>query len=350
MESVGMLAGGVAHDFNNALSAILAYTELGMRRISETDPLYKNLSGIQKAAKRSADLTKQLLAFARRQTVSPRVIDLNKTVEGMLKMIRRLIGEDIDLLWKPAKNLWPVKIDLSQMDQILVNLCINARDAISGVGKLTIETRNIVFDESYCAFHLECSCGPFAMLSVSDSGQGIEKENISHIFDPFFTTKQTGMGKGTTFKIYLPGVEDQSSVPIEKITTRSTKGQGEMVLVVEDQDDILEMSKDMLEELGYTTLTAQTPGEALRLAKTHGHNIQLLLTDVVMPEMNGRDLADKLTTLNPELKPLFMSGYTANVIAHHGVLDEGTHFIQKPFSMEELAVKIGEVLEHKPVE
>jgi CheY-like chemotaxis protein len=308
--------------------------------------------------------------------VSPRVIDLNKTVEGMLKMIRRLIGEDIDLLWKPAKNLWPVKIDLSQMDQILVNLCINARDAISGVGKLTIETRNIVFDESYCAFHLECSCGPFAMLSVSDSGQGIEKENISHIFDPFFTTKQTGMGtglglstvygivkqnggfinvysepgKGTTFKIYLPGVEDQSSVPIEKITTRSTKGQGEMVLVVEDQDDILEMSKDMLEELGYTTLTAQTPGEALRLAKTHGHNIQLLLTDVVMPEMNGRDLADKLTTLNPELKPLFMSGYTANVIAHHGVLDEGTHFIQKPFSMEELAVKIGEVLEHKPVE
>ncbi len=373
MESVGLLAGGVAHDFNNALAAILAYTELGMRGISSTDPIYKKLTGIQKAAQRSADLTKQLLAFARRQTVSPKVLDLNKLLGGMLKMMHRLIGENIELLWKPEAELWPVKIDISQMDQILVNLCVNARDAISGVGKLIIETRNMVFDESYCALHPECVCGQYAMISVSDNGHGIKKENISHIFDPFFTTKQVGMGtglglstvygivkqnngfiyvyseleKGTTFKIYLPRVEDKLIGSTTKGTSQLKRGQGEMVLLVEDQEDILEMTKEMLICLGYEVVTARSPGEALRKAKDHNHEIKLLLTDVVMPEMNGQDLVKRMVSLNPDLKYLYMSGYTANVIAHHGVLDEGIPFIQKPFSVKNLAVKIKEVLYHK---
>ena len=314
---------------------------------------------------------RQLLAFARKQTISPKVLDLNDTVSGMLKMLQRLIGEDIDLAWLPGHGLWPVKIDPSQVNQILANLAVNARDAIAGVGKVTIETDNVTLDEAYCADHKGFLPGQYVLLAVSDSGTGMPKEVLEHLFEPFFTTKGVGkgtglglstiygivkqnngfvnvyseLGQGTTFKIYLPRLQ---SGPLETKVEREpeTLPRGtETVLMVEDEDAILRIGKAMLEELGYTVLTATTPGEAIQAMEKQGREIHLLLTDVVMPEMNGRDLADHLKAINPGLKCLYMSGYTANVIAHHGVLDEGVVFIQKPFSTRELAVKVREVLD-----
>jgi CheY-like chemotaxis protein len=326
---------------------------------------------MQKAAQRSADLTRQLLAFARRQTVAPRVLALNETVADMLKMLRRLIGEDIDLAWMPGEGLWPVKIDPAQIDQILVNLCVNARDAISGVGKVTIETENVTFDEAYCANHAGFILGAYLLLGVSDDGCGMDKETLGRIFEPFFTTKGfgegTGLGlatvygivkqnagfinvysepgKGTSFRIYLPRFEGETAEPQTTRTKETAKGHGETVLLVEDEPAILKMGRAMLERLGYTVLTAGTPNEALRLAEAHPGEIHLLITDVVMPEMNGRDLAVRIRANRPGLRRLFMSGYTANVIAHQGVLDKGVQFIQKPFSIEKLAAKVREAME-----
>jgi len=371
MESIGRLAGGVAHDFNNMLSAILGHAELAMMRCTPSEPIYADLKVIEDSAQRSADLTRQLLAFARKQTVAPKILDLNDTVAGMLKMMLRLIGEDIDIVWMPKPGLWQIKIDPSQIDQILANLCVNARDAISGVGKVTIETRNIAFDEAYCAVHPGFACGEYVMIAVSDDGCGISKEVLDHLFEPFFTTKEVGKGtgiglatvygivkqnegfvnvysepdKGTTFKIYLPRFMGEAMEPIAHSMTETPKGRGEMVLVVEDEPLILELSQAMLEKLDYAVLIAGTPGEALRQAKAHAAEIQLLITDVVMPEMNGRDLAKLISDIKPGLKCLFISGYTANVIAHRGMLDPGIHFLQKPFSMQHLAVKIRETLD-----
>ena len=371
MESVGRLAGGVAHDYNNALSVIIGFTELAMEKIDPAGPLHADLNEVLNAANHATDITRQLLAFARKQIVAPVVLDLNDNIETMLKMLRRLIGEDIDLAWLPGTSLWPVKMDPSQIDQILANLCVNARDAIAGVGKVTIETMNKVFDAAYCADHAGFIPGEFVLMAVSDNGCGMDKEILDNIFEPFFTTKDVGKGtglglatvygivkqnngfinvysepgKGTTIKIYLPRHEGEAAEIQGESTVEIPSGLGETILVVEDDLPILKLAHKILDELGYTVLTATTPSEALSLAEEHAGRIHLLVTDVIMPEMNGHDLANRLLFLCPELKCVFMSGYTRNAIAHHGVLDKGVNFVQKPFSKRELAKTVRKVLD-----
>lgn len=370
MESVGRLAGGVAHDFNNMLGIILGHTDMALDDVDPSQPLFTDLREIRKAAERSAQLTRQLLAFARKQTVAPKVLDLNETVEGMLKMLRRLIGEDIDLSWLPAAREGQVKIDPSQIDQILANLCINARDAIAGVGKITIETKNVVLDEAYCMDHAGFVPGEFVLLAISDDGCGMDKETLEKLFEPFFTTKELGKGtglglstvygivkqnngfinvysepgQGTAFNIYLPRHRDKAKPALEEVPAEPSDRCHETILLVEDEPSILNMTTKMLERLGYTVLASSTPDEAVRLAEAHSGDIHLLITDVVMPGMNGRVLAKNILTFHPNLKHLFMSGYTANVIAHHGVLDPGVNFIQKPFSRQDLSAKVREAL------
>ncbi|MBU0972192.1 MAG: PAS domain S-box protein [Proteobacteria bacterium] len=363
MEFVGRLAGGVAHDYNNALSVIMGYTELAMDKMDLADPLRDDLNEVLKAAKRATDITRQLLAFARKQTIAPKVLNLNENVESMLKMVRRLIGEDITLAWVPGANLSSVKMDPSQIDQILANLCINARDAISGVGKITIETKKATFDTAYCADHHGFIPGEFIMLAVSDNGCGMDKEILNNIFEPFFTTKDvdkgTGLGlstvygivkqnkgfinvysepgTGTTIRIYLPQHED-NAIDIQRHNTEDIpSGHGETIMVVEDDPSILKLAERILKELGYIVLTENRPKGAINRVKEHAGKIHLLLTDVIMPEMNGLELVNRLKSRCPALKYVFMSGYTADTIAHHGVLDKGMHFIQKPFSKENLA-------------
>ncbi len=372
MESIGRLAGGVAHDFNNMLQSILGHSDLALGDIEDDHPLHENLMEIRKAASRSAELTRQLLAFARKQTVSPIVLDLNDTVTGMLKMLRRIIGEDIELIWKPGANLWPVKIDPTQVDQILANLGVNARDAITGVGILTIEVENIFLDETYLDDHAGFVPGDYIRLSVSDDGCGMDKDVLRNIFDPFFTTKEVGKGtglglatvygivkqnngwinvysepdKGTIFNIYLPRAPYKTKALPPKKDAKPAKGT-ETVLFVEDDDSILQLGAAILKRFGYTVFTARSPGEALSLVRKQTGTIHLLITDVVMPGMNGRDLRNKIAALRPEIKVLFMSGYTANIIAHQGILESDVHFLQKPFSVNNLAAKVREVLEKK---
>jgi CheY-like chemotaxis protein len=349
---------------------ILGYSELALNQVEADQPMYSALQGIQQAARRSADLTRQLLAFARKQTVAPKVLDLNETVASMLNMLRRLIGENIDLAWLPGESLGSIKMDPSQIDQILANLCVNARDAIGEAGKVTIETNNVFLDEAYCAGHAGFVPGRYVLLALSDNGCGMDRETLSHLFEPFFTTKEMGKGTGlgmatvygiikqnngfinvysepglgTTLKMYLPRYVAKGDWLPEPEAAKPAATGHETILLVEDEPMILEMTKVMLQHQGYNVLPAFSPGEAIRLALDHAGEIHLLMTDVVMPEMNGRDLARNLLSLYPDLKRLFMSGYTANVIAHHGVLDEGIHFIQKPFTMQDLATKIRNVL------
>jgi PAS domain S-box-containing protein len=370
MESVGRLAGGVAHDFNNMLGVILGNVELVMEQIGPNEPIAADLEEIRKAAERSADLTRQLLSFARKQTVAPQLLDFNQTVEGMLKMLRRLIGEDMDLAWRPGDSLDPVFIDPSQVDQILANLCVNSKDAIAGTGKITIETSNVSFDEAYCADNAGFMPGEFVMLAVSDNGCGMDAETRSCIFEPFFTTKEVGKGtglglatvygavkqnsgfinvfsepgRGTTFNIYLPRHTAKSAPRPERHLEPAPAAIGETILLVEDEPTILQLTSRMLIGTGYTVIAATTPGEAIRLAREHQGRIDLLITDVVMPEMNGRDLARNIMLIYPDIKRLFMSGYTANIIAHHGMLDEGVHFIQKPFRKNDLAANIRKII------
>jgi PAS domain S-box-containing protein len=370
MESVGRLAGGIAHDFNNMLGVILGYSELVLERVEAGQPMYSALQGIQQAALRSADLTRQLLAFARKQTVAPKVLNLNETVAGMLSMLRRLIGENISLAWLAGENLWPIKMDPTQIDQILANLCVNARDAIGDTGKVTIRTDNVFVNEAYCAEHAGSVPGEHVLLTLSDNGRGMDRETLSHLFEPFFTTKEMGKGtglglatvygiikqnngfidvysepgQGTTFKMYLPRYVAKNERLSEPESTKPTALGHEIILLVEDEPMVLEMTAAMLEHQGYTVLPVISPGEAIRLAREHAGEIHLLMTDVIMPEMNGRELANNLLSLYPDLKHLFMSGYTAEVIAHHGVLDEEVQFIQKPFTMQELAAKVRSVL------
>ena len=370
MEAVGQLAGGVAHDFNNMLQAILGYLDLVQDEIEPGNHIEPYLEEIKNAAERSANLTRQLLAFARKQTVAPIVIDLNESVEGILKMLRRLIGEDIELEWLPDTGLWPIKMDPVQIDQILANLCVNARDAIDGVGRIIIETKMVTFDETYCGMHPGLIPGDYVLLAVSDNGCGMEKENLGKVFEPFFTTKSMGQGTGlglatvygivkqnngfievysepahgTTFKIYLPRYTGLVVEIKQPGATETPKGHGETVLLVEDEATILKMTRIMLENMGYRVLSAGTPGEAIVLAAKHSGQINLLITDMIMPEMNGRDLAERLRITHPKMKCLFMSGYTANVIATQGVLEEGIHFLPKPFSIKALAIKVKETL------
>jgi two-component system, cell cycle sensor histidine kinase and response regulator CckA len=371
MEAVGRLAGGVAHDFNNNLQAILGYSDILISKLESGHPFSGYLDEIQNAALRSAALTRQLLAFARKQTITPEILDLNDTVESMLKMLRRLIGENIDLLWKPAKNLWPVKMDPSQVDQLLANLVVNARDAIDGVGKVTIETGMTDFDEDYCVTHIGFIPGRYVLMAVSDNGTGMDRETQSHIFEPFFTTKPSGKGtglglstvygiakqnngfinvysepgQGTTFRIYLPpNLSEPATTDAIPEALELPTGE-ETILLVEDDLSLLDLCRIQLTNLGYHVIFAETPERALRLAEEYSGEIQLLMTDVIMPEMSGRDLRERIHALRPEIKCLFMSGYTADVITHHGVLEEGIHFLQKPFSRNTLAKKIREVLE-----
>ena len=370
MESVGRLAGGVAHDYNNILSVIMGFTELAMNDIDPKEPVYDNLKQVVKAGRRATDITRQLLAFARKQTISPIVLDLNKNVETMLKMLRSLIGEDIDLVWKPGKNLWYVKLDPSQIDQILANLCVNARDAIEGVGKITIETCTVILDTAFCARHKGFVPGEFVQLTVSDNGCGMDKEILNSIFEPFFTTKAvdkgTGLGlstvygiakqnngfidvysesgKGTSVKIYLPRHESKTAEVQEENTQKIPLGHNETILLVEDDRQILKLVQKILKELGYNVLAADTPKEAMRRVKENTEQIHLLITDVIMPEMNGSELSELLKSFYPDLKCIFMSGYTADAIGHHGVLLKGEHFIQKPFSKKDLATIVRKVL------
>jgi len=369
MESVGRLAGGVAHDFNNMLSVILGQAEMALERVPSEHPLHADLREIQKAAQRSADLTRQLLAFARRQTVSPKVLDLNETVVRMLKMLRRLIGENIELMWMPGPQLWEVKVDPSQIDQILANLCVNARDALGGGGRITIATKNARFDDAYCDVHPGYTPGDYVMLSISDDGCGMDPLTMEHLFEPFFTTKEVGEGTGlglstvygtvkqnngmisvhseegagSTFEIFLPryvGKKKESPAPVKP--SPSTITAHETVLLVEDDAALLRMTASMLKALGYAVLPALSPGEALALAEAHQGEIHLLLTDVVMPEMNGRALAKRLLSLHPGIRRVFMSGYTAEIIAHHGAIEGGVHFLQKPFTLRTLQAKMAE--------
>jgi two-component system sensor histidine kinase EvgS len=371
MESIGRLAGGVAHDFNNMLGVILGYAEMTLDQVEAGTSIHSALQEIQQAARRSANLTRQLLAFARKQTVTPRILDLNTTVANMLNMLQRLIGEDIDLSWLPGENLGAVRIDPSQIDQILANLCVNARDALGYPGRITIETANVVADETYRAAHGYFVPGEYVRLAVSDNGCGMDRDTVSHLFEPFFTTKKIGDGTGlglattygivkqnngfinvysepglgTTFKIYLPCYPVKERQPSETVEAEAAVSGRETILLVEDEPMILQLSATMLNRLGYEVIAAGSPGEAIRLAEEHGGEIHLLMTDVVMPEMNGRDLARNLLSLYPDLKRLFMSGYTADIIAHHGVLDEGVNFIQKPFTFKDLSVKVREALD-----
>ena len=372
MESVGRLAGGVAHDFNNMLGVILGHAELGLMKTAPDDPVQVDFKEISKTAERSADLTRQLLTFARKQTVMPKIIDLNDTVTSMLKMLQRLIGEDIHLSWQPSPEHCQVKMDPSQIDQILANLCVNARDAIEDTGRITIETGTRSIDPDYCTANPEATPGDYVRLVVSDDGKGMDRETQAHIFEPFFTTKEMGKGtglglatvygavkqnngfiniysepgKGTTFSIYLPRETDLGTARRAQADAEIAVPRGqETILLVEDEPAILNITSLMLEKQGYSVLKANTPGEALRLAREHPGAIHLLMTDVIMPEMNGRDLAGNILALHPGIKRLFMSGYTADVIAHHGVLDKGVHFIQKPFSLPNMAAKVREVLD-----
>lgn len=370
MESIGRLAGGVAHDFNNQLSVIIGYAQMAAMKLAPDNPVQKDLEEINHATQRSAELTQQLLAFARQQPASPRVLNLNATISSMLKMLRRLIGEDIVLDWIPGNSPWNVRMDPFQMDQIMANLAVNARDAIEGVGYLTIATNNVVLDEAACRSFPDCRPGEYILLSISDTGVGIPLDIMDRIFDPFFTTKELGkgtglglatvygivnqnkgfikvyseVGKGTVFRIYLPR-DLASPAPPQKIASDLPLGGFETILLVEDELKLLELTCFMLEQLGYTVLTASTPELALIRVQEYSNPIHLLITDLVMPQMNGRQLWEKLQVLRSDLKVLYVSGYPAEVIAHHGIIHEDVPFLSKPFSVTALAAKVRQVLE-----
>ena len=371
LESVGRLAGGVAHDFNNMLSVILGHAELALDGMDASHPIHRHLIQIEQAAGHSANLTNQLLAFARRQTVVPQVLDLNDTVSAMLKMLQRSLGEDIALVWIPGASPWPVRIDPTQLDQVLTNLCVNARDAIAGVGELTIDTHHATLDAAACDSVPGAAPGDYVVLAVSDTGAGIPPDMIARIFEPFFTTKQAGRGTGlglatvygiarqnggfitlssepsagTTFNVHLPrrvGENVGAAAPAAAVAPR---GRGETVLLVEDEPGILELATEVLERQGYTVLDAGSPEEALRLARDHSGMIHLLLTDVVMPAMNGVELLREVVSLRPGIRSVFLSGYTADVIAARGVLSADVHFVQKPFTADALATKVRQALD-----
>jgi PAS domain S-box-containing protein len=370
MEAVGRLAGGVAHDFNNMLQTILGYSDMAL---DDTDPestLHTQLSEIRHAAQRSADLTKQLLAFARKQTIDPQILDLNEITSNALKMLGRLIGEDIDLQWYPGEA-WPVKMDPTQYDRILANLIVNARDAITGPGRIVVETGRAHFDEAYCNDHPGFHPGQFTMLAVSDNGHGMDAETLSQIFEPFFTTKPQGEGTGlglatvygvvkqndgfinvysepnigTTLRIYLARDEGENDEDSVDIAAPDSQTGSETILLVEDETTLLRLAQRLLEDRGYHVLAANAPQTAIEIAQNFDGHIHVLLTDVVMPEMSGRELWGHLCDAYPHLKCVFMSGYTANVIAEHGVLGEGVNFLQKPFSSSDLHRKLRAVID-----
>jgi len=371
MEAVGRLAGGIAHDFNNLLTIIAGYSDMMLSRLAADDPLRAHVSEIRIAGDRAASLTRQLLAFSRQQVLAPQVLDLNAVVANMDKMLRRLIGEHIDLVTVCEKRLWHVKADPGQLEQVIMNLAVNARDAMPKGGKLTLETANVELDGAYARAHVAVKPGRYIMLAVSDTGCGMDSETQSHLFEPFFTTKERGkgtglglstvygivkqsggnvwvyseLGRGATFKVYLPQVDEplEEPRPVEAraVAARAT----ETVLVVEDEVSVRSLVRGVLESRGYRVLEASHGADALSISDQHGGPIHLLLTDVVMPEMSGRDLASRVMPRRPEIRVLYMSGYTDDAIVHNGVLDAGTAFLQKPFTPDALARKVREVLD-----
>ena len=370
MESAGRLAGGVAHDFNNMLMGIMGYADLCRDALPADHPSRGYLNEITNASQRSADLTRQLLAFARKQTIAPKVLDLNDAITGMLNLLRRLIGENINMVWSPGANLWPIKFDPSQIDQILTNICVNARDAIDGVGKITIETATATLDQAYCDGHAGAISGEYVLLSVSDSGCGMTKDVLTKIFEPFYTSKDVGKGtglglatvygiikqnngyidvysepgKGTTFKIYLSRFRGEVAKPTVAEVAEVPRCRGETILLVEDEPALLKIYGRSLGALGYKVLLAANPAEAFDIVARHSGDIHLLFTDVVMPGMNGQELAKQLLASSPGLKVLFMSGYPAEVSIQQMLLDESVHFIQKPATRDDIARKVHEVL------
>jgi two-component system cell cycle sensor histidine kinase/response regulator CckA len=370
MESVGRLAGGVAHDFNNLLTVIQGHCDLMQIQMSDRDPLLKEVKHIQQAGERAASLTRQLLAFSRRQMLAPIVLDLNDLLANLRRMLERLIGEDITLTTVLAPGLWSVTADPGQIEQVIMNLAINARDAMPTGGKLTIETGNVHLDDSYARTHPEALVGPCVMLAVSDTGHGMDEPTRSRIFEPFFTTKEPGRGTGlelatvygivkqsegdilvyskpghgTTFKIYLPASETGAISLHTSHTQPVTRGGNETILLVEDEEMVRDLVRIVLQNAGYSVLEAPHGKAALSLSAQHQGPIDLLMTDVVMPEIGGRELAEQLKALRPQMKVLFMSGYTDDVVVRYGLLTAEVEFLPKPFSPSVLASKVREVL------
>ncbi len=366
LELVGRLAGGVAHDYNNMLSAILAYSEMAMEKVSPSDPLHDDLRQIFKAGKRSAEIGRQLLAFTGKESDTPRVVDLNEIVGGMLKILGRMIGENIDLDWRPGPGIWPVRIDPSRLDQVLANLCVNARDAIRDVGKIIIETANVSLENNFHPGRDDFVPGDYVMISLTDNGIGMDRETLDRIFEPFFTTKDPGKGtglglatvfriveenrglidvesepgRGTVFRIYLPRHADGTEAKAKESPDKIVPGRGETILVAEDDPLVRKFIAKIFSSLNYTILSAGSPEEAIRLAGEHGGEIHLLLTDLIMPGMNGRDLAEKIRAARPGIRHLYMSGYTGEAAPRRELLEEEDRFIAKPFTAAELAAKV----------
>jgi PAS domain S-box-containing protein len=370
MEAIGRLAGGIAHDFNNLLTGIGGNVDLALLDLDPADPLAVTLQEVRRAADSAARLTRQLLAFSRKQIIEPKVLDLNELIARLQQMLARVIGEDVLLSIVPAAGLGPVRIDPGQFEQVLVNLAVNARDAMPDGGQLMIETANVTLDDDYCATHPLAAPGAYVRLAVSDTGVGMDASVKAHLFEPFFTTKPTGrgtglglatifgavkqaggsievyseVGRGTTFKLYLPRA-DAEAVALEAERSPGVLLKGaETVLLVEDETLVRDLALRILRRLGYTVLTASSGEEALEIGRARSERIDLLMTDVVMPGINGRELAGRLAPLHPETKVLFASGYTENIIVHHGVVEENLHFIGKPYTPQGLANKVRAVL------
>jgi PAS domain S-box-containing protein len=374
LESVGRLAGGVAHDFNNMLSVILGYTELISGSLAVGDPLLEPLGEIKKAACRSRDTTRQLLAFSRKAPIVPRAVELNALVEQARNSLLRLIGEDIDLTFVPGEALWNIAFDPAQVEQALVNLIVNARDALPDGGRITIETSNVQLDEAYCRDHVEVKPGDYVMLTVSDDGVGMDDETLSHIFEPFFSTKDVGkgtglglatvygvmkqndgyinvssrVGQGSVFRLYVPRMKGQVVEPPAPSESAAARGRG-TILLVEDNEMVRDLTRSMLEALGYTVLSAESARVALSVCENPERRVDLLLSDVVMPDMKGPELRDRARAIRPGLDVLFMSGYASTLVAGQGLSDDSIRFIQKPFTMVELARSVESAIRRTPV-
>src|SRR5438132_875323 len=372
MEAVGRLAGGIAHDFNNILTAITGYADLLLEDLAATDPRRQDADEIHKAADRAAGLTRQLLACSRQQVLQPTVLEVNTLVSDLEKMLRRLLGEDVELSTRLAPTTGRVKADPGQLEQVVMNLAVNARDAMPNGGKLTLETANVDLDGAYAADHYPARAGPFVMLAVSDTGIGMSEETQAHMFEPFFTTKEKGkgtglglatvygiikqsggfiwvyseVGHGTTFKLYLPRVEELAERAAAPAQARTRPARGtETILVVEDEAPVRNVARQVLERHGYSVLEAPSAEAALDIATRYSGTIHLLLTDVVMPGLNGRELASRLADLRPDARVIFMSGYTDDAVTRHGVLEPGSAYVQKPFTPDAIARRVREVLD-----
>jgi two-component system, cell cycle sensor histidine kinase and response regulator CckA len=371
MEAVGRLAGGVAHDFNNLLTVITGYSERLLMGLADDDPLRKGAEAIKRSADRAASLTQQLLAFSRRQIMATKVLDLNTVVANMNKLLQRLIGEDVELVTRPASDLGRIKADPNQIEQVIMNLAVNSRDAMPQGGTLTIETSNVMLDKAYAARHLGLQPGPYVVLAVTDTGCGMDQETQSHLFEPFFTTKEQGkgtglglsttygivkqsggyiwveseVGRGSTFRIYLPRIEEASDAASLVAEVRSAPHGSETILLVEDEEAVRHLLRDILRRYGYTVLEAENGPVAIELCKAFDGPIHLVVTDMVMPQLSGWEVADAVSALRPKARIIYMSGYIEHVVVEQRVLESGVAFLGKPFTPETLGRKVREVLD-----